>query len=153
MAVGGGVEPVDGVGGDAQGGVKTEGDVGEAHVVVDGLGQGDDVEPLLHELQGVLLRTATADADQAVEDGWRGSSHTITSVMSCTLPPKSMRWGLSRLVAENGAAAGEYTGEGVAVEPPEAVVHQAPEPVQETDHLHACNGPARLFSHAPDGRH
>ena len=41
MAVGRAVQAVDGLGGNSNGGVKTKGDVGHGHVVVDRFGKGD----------------------------------------------------------------------------------------------------------------
>ena len=65
VAGGRGMEPVDGLGGDAQRRVEAKGDIGPRDVVVDGFGQGDDVQPGLFQPQGVLLRAAAADADRA----------------------------------------------------------------------------------------
>ena len=47
MAVGGGVQAIQCVGGDVHGGVEAEGDIRTENVVVNGLGQSDDVQPLL----------------------------------------------------------------------------------------------------------
>jgi len=67
MAVCRGMKPVDGLGGDGQCRVVAEGDVGHGHVIVDGLGQGDDVQSFLGQTVGVFLGAAAADADQGVE--------------------------------------------------------------------------------------
>ena len=56
MAVRGAVQAVDRVGRDPERGVEAEGDVGALDVVVDRLGQGDDVQALLDQAVGVLLR-------------------------------------------------------------------------------------------------
>ena len=47
VGFGGGVEAVDGFGGDGDGGVEAEADVGAGEVVVDGLGNADDVDVAL----------------------------------------------------------------------------------------------------------
>jgi hypothetical protein len=67
MRFGGGVDAVDGVGGDVDGGVKTEGHVGSGKVVVDGLGNSDDGEALLGEIETDLLSAVTADDNQRVK--------------------------------------------------------------------------------------
>ena len=98
VAGGRGMEPVDRLGGDAQGRVETEGDVGPRDVVVDGLGQGDDVEPRLLQPQGVLLGAAAADADDGVEMVAARRYRGWPPVMSRISPPISIWCGLSRLV-------------------------------------------------------
>ena len=55
MAAGGGVDAVDDLGRDLDGGVETKGDVGAVDVVVDGLGQADDVQPLPGQQVGGLV--------------------------------------------------------------------------------------------------
>ena len=67
VAVGGAVQPVDRVGRDAERGVEAEADVGQRDVVVDRLGQGDDVQALLEQPERVPGGAAAAEADQAVE--------------------------------------------------------------------------------------
>jgi len=47
MAVGGAVQAINGVGGDAQGCGITKRGIGHGHIVVDGLGQRDDVNASL----------------------------------------------------------------------------------------------------------
>ena len=69
MAAGGGVDAVDDLSGDVHRGVETEGDVGAVDVVVDGLGQADDVQALLREKVGRLVGAVAAEAEQAVELG------------------------------------------------------------------------------------
>ena len=64
-----GVDAVDNVGGDVHSGVEAEGDVGAVDVVVDGLGQTDDVQPLLREEVGGLVGAVAAEAEQAVQLG------------------------------------------------------------------------------------
>src|SRR5699024_831656 len=55
VAAGGGVDAVDDLGRDLDGGVETKGDVGAVDVVVDGLGQADDVQPLPGQQVGGLV--------------------------------------------------------------------------------------------------
>ena len=69
VAAGGGVDAVDDLSGDVHGGVEAEGDVGAVDVVVDGLGQADDVQTLLGEEVGRLVGAVAAEAEQTVELG------------------------------------------------------------------------------------
>ena len=64
MAVGGAVQAVNGFGGNVHRGGVTKGGVRHGHVVVNCLGQGDDIEAGLVQPQRVLLRAAAAEADQ-----------------------------------------------------------------------------------------
>ena len=79
VRLGGGVKLVDGLSGGRDGGIVAEGDVGLGQVVVDGLGQADDVEAVLRQVVGDLVRAVAPQADEAVEaeavvglDGARG---------------------------------------------------------------------------------
>ena len=68
VALGGGVQPVDGIGRDLHRGVEPEGEVGGGEVVVDGLGHPDDGDARLlaetrRDAEGVLA----ADHDQRVD--------------------------------------------------------------------------------------
>ena len=67
VAAGGGVDAVDDVGGDVHGGMEAEGDIGAVDVVINGLGQADDVQPLLREEVGGLVGAVAAQAEQAVQ--------------------------------------------------------------------------------------
>ena len=64
---GGGVDVVDSFGGDVHGALEAEGHVGAVDVVVDGLGQVDDVEALFAQEVGRLLRAVAAEDDQTVQ--------------------------------------------------------------------------------------
>ena len=65
MAVRRAVQPVDRLGRDVERGGKAEGGIGHRHVVVNRLGQRDDVEAGFEQAQRVLLRAAAAEADEA----------------------------------------------------------------------------------------
>ena len=67
MAACSSVDAVDNVGGDVHSGVEAEGDVGAVDVVVDGLGQTDDVQPLLREEVGGLVGAVAAEAEQTIK--------------------------------------------------------------------------------------
>ena len=62
-----GVDIIDGLGGDVHGALEAEGHVGAVDVVVDGLGQVEDVEALFAQEVGRLLRAVAAEDDQAVQ--------------------------------------------------------------------------------------
>ena len=66
MGFGGGVDAVDGVGCDVDGGVKAEGDVGGGEVVVDGFGDADDGQSFLRQFEADLLRAIASDDDEGV---------------------------------------------------------------------------------------
>ena len=136
MAVRGAVQAVDGVGGDAERGIETEGGVGQRHVVVDGFRQGHDVEACLLQAQRILHGSATAQADQAIEmigvvvgdDGLGHVQHL------------AVHRHLVRLVAagaEDGSALGEDAGQRFAFQRHGAVFHQAAKTVAKTDDVHA----------------
>ena len=68
MAGGGGMEPVNGLGGNPQSGVVPEGDIGHGDIVVDGFGKGKNIDAThLVEMQRILLGAAPAQTDQAVQ--------------------------------------------------------------------------------------
>ena len=61
------VQAVDRIGGNTECGVETKGDIGTENIVVDRLGQGNDVEALLLQLQRVLLCATAAKTDQRIQ--------------------------------------------------------------------------------------
>ena len=67
MAAGGGVDAVDDVRGDVHSGVEAESHIGAVDIVVNGLGQADDVQPLLREQVGGLVGAVAAQTQQAVQ--------------------------------------------------------------------------------------
>ena len=136
VAVGGTVEAVDGVGGDAERGIEAEGGVGHADVIVYRLWQRDDVEPLLRQLQRVLLRAAATKADQHVEVVAMVVLDDQIGHVLCLAGDLH----LVRLVpagAENRAADGENAGQHAAAEIDAAVLHQSAKAVAKADDPHA----------------
>ena len=67
VARGGGVDVVDALGGDVDGARKAKGHLGAPGVVIDGLGQGDNVEALFAQAVGGLGGAVAAQHKQAVE--------------------------------------------------------------------------------------
>ncbi len=66
MRVGGGVDAVDGLGGDHDCGVEAEGLVGAADVVVDGLGHAHAIHAVLAQKERDRLRIVAAQRDERV---------------------------------------------------------------------------------------
>ena len=60
MAAGGGVDAVDDLRGNVHSSVEAKGHIGAKDVVVDGLGQADDVEPFLREQVGRFVGAIAA---------------------------------------------------------------------------------------------
>ena len=148
MAVRGAVQAVDGLGGDTQRRVEAKGGVGAPHVVVDGLGQRDDIHPVLAQVIGVLLRAAAPQADQRVEMVLLiGLEHDARHVHG--LVAHGHLVGLVAAGAQDGAAHGEDTRERWPGEAHGAVLHQPAETVAKADDLHAVCADARL-AHATD---
>src|ERR1017187_6433553 len=97
MAVRGAVQPVNGLGGNVHRRGIAERGVGHGHVVVNGLGQGDDVEAGLMQAQRIFLRAAAAEADDGVETPLvvilhDGLGHVLGAAVN------DLRCGWSRLV-------------------------------------------------------
>ncbi len=67
VRLGGGVDAVDGIGCDVDGGVEAEGDIGGGEVVVDGLGDADDGQTFLGQIEADLLGAIATDDDEGVE--------------------------------------------------------------------------------------
>ena len=106
---GGGVNVVDALGGDVDGARKAKRQLGAPGVVIDGLGQGDNVEALFAQAVGGLGGAVTAQHKQAVElqlmigvDHRRHLLDTIGLGGIQTLERCATR-------AQDGAAAGEDT--------------------------------------------
>ena len=150
VTVGRGMEAVDGVGGDGQGGVEAKGDVGHGHVVVDGLGQGEHVHPGLGQTVGVFLGAAAADADQGFQVvAMVVVEHHFGHVLDLGAHRHFM--GFVAAGAEDGAAQGEDAGKNLALQVHGAVFHQTAEAVAKADGLHVV-GVQGAFADGPDGR-
>ena len=67
MAFGGGVQAVNGIGGDVQGGVKAKGNLGGGEVVVNRLGHADDMQALAPEIAGDAQRAVSPNDDQSIQ--------------------------------------------------------------------------------------
>lgn len=128
VGLGGGLQPVYGLGGDADRGVEAEGAVGGRDVVVDGLRYADDGHPGVREHPGGREGALAADRDQRV--------HAVTAAqLGAVLGGLAQPVALQPGGAEDGAAAGEDAADRVEVEGAEVAVEEALEPVLESDDL------------------
>ena len=126
MTVGRAVQAIDRFGRNPERGVETERHVGHGDVVVDRLGQRDDVEPFFFQMERVLLRAAAAEADERIEvklfvigDDRVGHVHFFSA------DQHPIRFLATR--AENGSADRENPRKRFAIQFHGAVLHQARE--------------------------
>lgn len=128
VGLGGRLQPVEGLGGDGDGRVEAEGDVGGGDVVVDGLRDPDDRQARLGEEVRRLEGALAADRDDGVEA-------QVRDVAAGGLDAADQVRGLDPGGAEDGAAAGEYAAHRVEVELAVVTLQQALPPVVEADDL------------------
>ena len=150
MGVGRRVQAVHGLGGDLQSRGEAEGGVGVDDVVVDGLGQVDDVQASIHEAFGVLRGPSPAEADQGVDPVLL----TVVHDGRHHVPELAVHHHPMNLVpagSQHGSAGSEDPGQGSGVELSEAVLGQAAHAVPEADELPAVLLDRRL-SEASDRR-
>ena len=147
-----GVDAVDDVGGDVHSGVEAEGDVGAVDVVVDGLGQADDVQALLCQQIGRLVGAVAAQAEQAVQPGFLvglfHGGHLVHVVVFHH--PHHLEGGA--LGAQNGAAQRQDAPEVVLLHLLVVPGDEAVVPVQDAHDLHVvAHAGVQGFCHAADG--
>ncbi len=150
MAVSSAVEAIDGFGGNSQGGIETEGDIGQRHIVINGFGKGDDVETLLFKFQSCFLRAAAAEADQGIkmiffivfDDGVGGIEDFSAHGHAVRTVPAG---------SQNGTANGENAGEAGFIEGQSPVFHDAPKAIAKANDLHAKISVSRLADAANRG--
>jgi len=136
MAMGRTVQPVDRLRGDAERGIVAEADIGLGHVIVDRLWEGNHVQPMLHQVVGILLRPATPQANQ------RGQvvSAVIVDNNVGHIPHRAGNGhgvGLVATGAQNGSSLRDYARERCRIQQLGPVFHQAAKAVAKADHLHA----------------
>jgi len=150
VAVRGAVQPVNRIGGDVKCRGKAESVIRHRHVVVNRLGQRDDVETGFVKAQGTFLRATAAEANERVK--------AVTSiifdddighVVNASVNRHAMR--LVATCAENGSANGENAGECGFIELQAPVFDQAAKAVTETDYFHAVKT-EHSFTDAANGR-
>ncbi len=144
MGLGGGLEPVEGLGGDTHGRVEAEGDVRDGDVVVDGLRDADDGQAVVRHQPGRLQRALAADRDDRVQtqflDVAPGPLHAVPQVR-----------GLDPGGAEDGAAAGQDAAHRIQVELQIVALQEALPAVPETDDLVAVVGDGTVHDGPDDG--
>ena len=152
MGGGGGVDAVDGLGGHVHRALETEGHIGAPQVVVDGLGEGDDVEPLLAQEVGGLMGAVAAKDDQAVQlelvVGLLHGGNLVHAVGAGDLD------GLEGGAAgtQEGTALGEDAGKVRVRQQAETAIDQALVAVQETVDLCRFVRVKQRLGDAPHGR-
>ena len=87
VAACGGVDAVDHIGGNVHGGVEAEGYVGTIDIVINGLGQADDVQTLLREQVCGFVGAIAAQAQQAVQLGFFVGLFSWRQLYQCCRPP------------------------------------------------------------------
>ena len=135
VGVGGGVQPIDRLRGDLEGRRETEGVIGADNVVVNGLGQVQDVEPGLGKLVSILGSTTATQGDQRVESELLvvlddGGDH----VLFLTINDHAID--LVTAGSENGSADRQDAGEGARIQGDRPILGQPEEAVLNTDQLH-----------------
>ena len=152
VAAGGGVDAVDDVRGDVHSGVEAEGHIGAVDIVVNGLGQADDVQPLLREQVGGLVGAVAAQTQQTVElCGFVGLFHGGDLINVVVLHHTHQLEG-GALGAQNGAAQGQDAAEVVLVHLTVVAVDQAAVTVGDAHDLHVIpHAGVQCFCNAADG--
>ncbi|CAL2072087.1 hypothetical protein GPN2_22421 [Streptomyces murinus] len=128
VGLGGGLEAVHRLGGDAHRGVEAEGAVRGGDVVVDRLGHADDRETRVGEHPGRRQGALAADRDQRVDAEL--PDHVGGPLAGLPQPVPLQPGG-----AEDGAAQGQDAADRVQVEGPVVAVEQAPVAVLESNDL------------------
>lgn len=126
VGLGGGLQPVHGLGGDADGGVEAEGAVRGGDVVVDGLRDADDGHARVGEHPGGGQGALAADRDEDVDA-------VLPGQVGGRLGGLGQPVALQSRGAEDRAATGEDAADIVEVEGSVVAVEQALEPVLEAD--------------------
>jgi predicted permease len=149
VAVGGAVQAIDSLGRNPECRVEADARLGHRHVIVDGLGQGDDGEALLGEAEGVLLRAVSADADDGVQSVLLAVREDhVAHVANPSLDLHAV--GLDAARAENRPADGENAGERVFVQRKRTILDQPQKAVADAHGLDAAA--EHRLSHAANRR-
>ena len=152
MGGGGGVDAVDGLSGHVYRALEAEGHVRAPQVVIDGLGQGNDVQPLLAQEVGGLVGAVAAQDHQAVQlelvVGLLHGGHLVHAVLAGNLD------GLEGGAAgtQERAPLGEDAGKVGVGQEPEASINQPLVSVLEAVDLHLLAGIEQGLGDAAHGR-
>ena len=152
MTAGGGVNPVDHLGGNVHGGVEAEGHVGAVNIVVNGLGQADDVQPLLAEQVGGFVGAVAAQGEQAVQLQVLIILLHGGDLVHLVVPHHTHQLEGGALGAEDGAAHRQNTGKFVWLHHPRIAVDQAVIAVGDAYDLHiVAHALIQRLGHAAQG--
>jgi hypothetical protein len=149
MAVRRAVQPVNGLGCDVQRRGETKSRIRHRHVIVNRLGQGDDIQSRLDHPQRIFLCAATAETNKRTQIIF----FVIFNNDACHVARAPINQHAVRLVttgAENGAADRENSGKRAFVEFQPPVLHQAAEAIAETNDFHSVKA-ERGLPHPSDG--
>jgi hypothetical protein len=127
--------------------VETERDIGQHDIVINGFRQRDDVQPLFHQAEGILLRASTADADQNIEM----ISAVVFDNRIChihELPTDQHTMRFLPAGPKDGAAKSEDSGKGLLIQIHCAVLHQSAKSVTKSNDFHP-ESLLRCFPYAP----
>ena len=126
-------------------------DVGAVDVVVDGLGQADDVEPLLGEEIGRLVGAVAAQNEEAVELHLFVVALHLGDLVHVVLDDLHVFIGGARR-AEDGAAARQDAGKIRLLHLMVLALDQPLEAVDHADDLHVRHLLVERLGHPADGR-
>ena len=119
VAACGGVDAVNDLGCNVHGGMEAERDIGPVDIIVNGLGQADDVEALLAEEVSVFVGAVAAQAEQAVQLGFLVGLFHGGDFVHLVLPHHAHHLERRALGSEDRSAdrqdAGKLTGVHIAV--------------------------------------
>ena len=152
MAAGGGVDAVDDLRGNVHSSVEAKGHIGAKDVVVDGLGQADDVEPFLREQVGRFVGAIAAQAKQAVQLGVLVGLFHGGHFIDVVILHHAHHFKRRALGAQDGAAQGQNAAEIVLGHLLVVPVDQAAVAVQDADDLHVVtHAGVQCFCYTADG--
>src|SRR5262249_24507269 len=144
------VEAIDRLGRRGHRRVVAEGDVRLGQVVVDGLGQAEDVHAVLHQVEGHLVRAVAAQAHETVQaeaaggfDGARGEAPGLAVAQGDL-------GGVFGGGGGGGGGGGQGGGDVVLVQDARVVLDEAAKALLDADDLDVKVAQGRL-GHAADG--
>ena len=152
VAAGGGVDAVDDIGGNVHGGVEAEGHVGAVDIVIDGLGQADDVQALLREQVCGFVGAIAAQAQQAVQLGFLVGLFHGGDFINVVVLHHAHHFKGGALGAQNGAAQRQDAAEVVLTHLFVIAVDETAVAVQDAHDLHIlAHAGIQRFGYAADG--
>ena len=145
-------KPVDGFHRDAKRCIKTKGHISPHNIIINGLGQGDHIQAILGEPEGILEGAPAAQANQCIQVVFIVILHNHIGHIH-TFPAHGHFMGLVAAGPQNGPSQGQDPRQHLVVQPDRAVFHQPPESIPESDDGHgtiswrlSCRSPGWLHS-------